>query len=153
MPGAPLVRHVTKTNSGGFQELAGGQALPRLAREAGVHDIPGGPVNEVAAVLVARGARAADGPERELLTAFATGLATGLASMVAVLDPELVVLSGALISAGGEPLRALVQSELGELAASRPRLVIGEVTQLPVLRGALEAALATTRDEVFDTAR
>ena len=33
VPGAPLVRQVTKANSGGFQELAGSQALPRLARE------------------------------------------------------------------------------------------------------------------------
>ncbi|MER7143457.1 ROK family transcriptional regulator [Streptomyces xanthochromogenes] len=153
VPGAPLVRHVTKANSGGFQELAGGQALPRLARELGVDDIPGGTVNEVAAALIARGAEAEDGPERRLLQAFATGLATGLASLVAVLDPELVVLSGGLLTAGGEPLRALVQTELGELAASRPRLVIGEVTRHPVLRGALEAALATTRDEVFDTSR
>ncbi|MFI6050684.1 ROK family transcriptional regulator [Streptomyces violascens] len=153
VPGAPLVRHVTKANSGGFQELAGGQALARLAHQFGVCDIPGGTHNEVAAALIARGAEAEQGPERELLRGFATGLATGLASMVAVLDPELVVLSGALIAAGGEPLRELVQSELGELAASRPRLVIGEVDQLPVLRGALEAALAATRDEVFDTTR
>ncbi|MGW2812564.1 ROK family transcriptional regulator [Streptomyces sp. NPDC001415] len=153
VPGAPLVRHVTKANSGGFQELAGGHALPRLAHQFGVSDIPGGSPNEVAAALITRGAEAERGPDRQLLQAFATGLATGLASLVAVLDPELVVLSGGLIAAGGEPLRELVQAELGELAASRPRLVIGEVDRLPVLRGALEAALATTRDEVFDTAR
>ncbi|MFD9486947.1 ROK family transcriptional regulator [Streptomyces sp. NPDC059991] len=158
VPGAPLVRHVTKANSGGFQELAGGQAVPRLAREFGVADIPGGTPIEVATALVARAAQAMetsapDSPSRRLLETFATGLATGLASMVAVLDPELVVLSGALISAGGEPLRALVQHELGELAASRPRLVIGEVRHHPVLRGALESALAATRDEVFDTSR
>lgn len=73
--------------------------------------------------------------------------------MVAVLDPEVVVLSGALITAGGELLRALVESELAELAASRPRLVVGEVREEPVLRGALASALAATRDEVFDTSR
>lgn len=78
-------------------------------------------------------------------------MATGLASLVAVLDPELLVLSGDLIVAGGEPLRELVQRELAELAASRPRLVLGSVREQPVLRGALESALATTRDEVFDT--
>ncbi|MGP9020795.1 ROK family transcriptional regulator [Streptomyces sp. BR1] len=153
VPGAPLVRHVTKANSGGFQELAGGQVVPRLAREFGVPDIPGGTPIEVAVALVARAAEADEGPYRQLLETFATGLATGLASLVAVLDPELVVLSGALIAAGGEPLRELVQTELGELAASRPRLVIGEVDRHPVLRGALESALATTRDEVFDTSR
>lgn len=55
--------------------------------------------------------------------------------------------------AGGEPLRERIQSELAELAASRPRLVLGDVDRYPVLRGALEGALATTRDEVFDTSR
>ncbi|MBT2368412.1 ROK family transcriptional regulator [Streptomyces sp. ISL-10] len=153
VPGTPLVRQVTKANSGGFQELAGAQALPRLARELGIEGIGSGPHAEVATALVARAAEADSGPYRQLLGAYATGLATGLASMVAVLDPELVVLSGEVIAAGGEPLRERVQAELTELAASRPRLVLGSVRRSPVLRGALERALATTRDEVFDTSR
>ncbi|CAM5626889.1 ROK family transcriptional regulator OS=Streptomyces tendae OX=1932 GN=GUR47_09120 PE=3 SV=1 [Streptomyces tendae] len=70
-----------------------------------------------------------------------------------MLDPGLVVLGGASLAAGGEVLRALVRAELEELAASRPRLAVGDVTEDPVLRGALESALATTRDEVFDTSR
>lgn len=153
VPGAPLVRQVTKANSGGYQELAGSQALPGLARELGVTDLPTGPYAEAAAELVARAADHATGPYRELLNTYATRLATGLASLVSVLDPELVVLSGASLTAGGEVLRALVQAELEELAASRPRLVVGDVREHPVLRGALESALATTRDEVFDTSR
>ncbi|MEU9732642.1 ROK family transcriptional regulator [Streptomyces sp. NPDC048002] len=153
VPGAPLVRQVTRTNSGGYQELAGAQVIPRLARELGDEDIPEGPYTEVAATLLARAADSGDGPRRELLTTYATGLATGLASLVSVLDPELVVLSGSALSSGGERLLALVQAELAELAASRPRLVLGDVTEHPVLRGALESALATTRDEVFDTSR
>ncbi|MFG3166756.1 ROK family transcriptional regulator [Streptomyces sp. NPDC048200] len=153
VPGAPLVRQVTKANSGGYQELAGSQALPKLARELGIKDLPAGPYTEVAATLVERAAAVADGPYRQLLETYATGLATGLASLVSVLDPELVVLSGSSLTAGGEPLRALVQAELEELAASRPRLVVGGVHEHPVLRGALESALAATRDEVFDTSR
>ncbi|MDN3264317.1 ROK family transcriptional regulator [Streptomyces sp. CSDS2] len=153
VPGAPLVRHVTRANSGGYQELAGSQALPGLARELGISDVPPGPHAEAAALLVARAADHADGPHRELLRAYATRLATGLASLVSVLDPELVVLSGSALTAGGEVLRALVQAELAELAAARPRLVVGEVHEHPVLRGALESALAATRDEVFDTSR
>ncbi|MFI9805836.1 ROK family protein [Streptomyces sp. NPDC052301] len=153
VPGTPLVRQVTKANSGGYQELAGSQALPRLARELGVEDLPSGPYTEVAAELVARAADHAGGPHRELLRTYATRLATGLASLVSVLDPELVVLSGSSLTAGGEVLRALVQAELEELAAARPRLVVGDVREHPVLRGALESALATTRDEVFDTSR
>ncbi|MEU2260389.1 ROK family transcriptional regulator [Streptomyces sp. NPDC019645] len=153
VPGTPLVRQVSKAGSGGFQELAGAQAVPRLARARGITDVPQGPHHEVAATLLARAAEAEAGPYRALLDTFATALATGLASMTAVLDPGLVVLSGPLIAAGGEPLRARVQSELAELAPSRPRLVIGDVQEHPVLRGALESALAATRDEVFDTSR
>ncbi|MDT0569882.1 ROK family transcriptional regulator [Streptomyces sp. DSM 3412] len=151
VPGVPLVRHVTKANSGGFQELAGSQIIPRLARELGIPDLPEGPYAEVAAALVARAAEIDSGPHRQLLATYATGVATGLASLVSVLDPELIVLSGSALVSGGEPLRALVEAELGELAAARPRLVLGAVREQPVLRGALESALATTRDEVFDT--
>ncbi|WP_394805817.1 ROK family transcriptional regulator [Streptomyces fradiae] len=86
-----------------------------------------------------------------LLDSYATGLATGLAALVAVLDPQLVVLSGDVALAGGEPLRRRVAAELAELAAARPRLALGAVRERPVLRGALEAALAATRDDVFDT--
>ncbi|MEV3973899.1 ROK family transcriptional regulator [Streptomyces sp. NPDC050698] len=153
VPGTPLVRQVTKANSGGYQELAGSQAVPRLARELGIEDIPPGPYAEAAARLMARAAQTGDDAHRRLLQTYATRLATGLASLVSVLDPELVVLSGASLTSGGEPLRALVQAELEELAASRPRLVMGDVREHPVLRGALESALTTTRDEVFDTSR
>ncbi|MET9392276.1 ROK family transcriptional regulator [Streptomyces sp. NPDC006624] len=153
VPGAPLVRQVTRANSGGYQELAGSQAVPRLARELGIADIPPGSHTEAAALLLARAAEDGDDAHRALLRAYATRLATGLASLVSVLDPELVVLSGAALTSGGEALRALVQAELEELAASRPRLVLGDVREHPVLRGALESALATTRDEVFDTSR
>ncbi|ALV35636.1 ROK family transcriptional regulator [Streptomyces sp. CdTB01] len=153
VPGVPLVRQVTRANSGGYQELAGSQAVPKLARELGIENIPSGPYAEAAAALVERAAAEDTGPHRLLLQTYATRLATGLASLVSVLDPELVVLSGASLTAGGEVLRALVQAELEELAAARPRLVVGDVREHPVLRGALESALATTRDEVFDTSR
>ncbi|MEV8591371.1 ROK family transcriptional regulator [Streptomyces sp. NPDC052012] len=155
VPGTPLVRQVTKANSGGYQELAGSQAVPKLARELGITGIPQGHYTHVAATLLERAAAAPEDDERHraLLTAYATRLATGLASLVSVLDPELVVLSGTGLTSGGEALRALVQAELEELAASRPRLVLGDVREHPVVRGALESALATTRDEVFDTSR
>ncbi len=118
--------------------------------------MPSGPYAEAAAALLARAAGPGldgDGPHGRLLREYATRLATGLASLVSVLDPELVVLGGTALTSGGETLRALVQAELEELAAPRPRLVLGEVTDDPVLRGALESALAATRDEVFDTSR
>ncbi|PCG82615.1 sugar kinase [Streptomyces sp. WZ.A104] len=154
VPGTPLVRQVVKANSGGFQELAGAQAVPRLAKSLGI-DTPQQPYAGVAASLLARAAEAYGQDEAltELLRQYAQRLATGLASVTAVLDPGLIVLSGGAVAAGGEVLRSLIQSELAELAASRPRLVLGEIDRTPVLRGALERALADTRDEVFDTSR
>ncbi|MEU2799736.1 ROK family transcriptional regulator [Streptomyces sp. NPDC006863] len=154
VPGTPLVRQVVKANSGGFQELAGAQAVPRLAKALGI-DTPQQPYAQVAAELLARAADAyeEDEPLTELLRQYAQRLATGLASVTAVLDPGLIVLSGGAVAAGGETLRSLIQAELAELAASRPRLVVGEIDRTPVLRGALERALADTRDEVFDTSR
>lgn len=163
VPGTPLVRHVTKANNGGFQELAGCDAVVRVARELGLTPVSGAPLADLAATLLAEAVQSAEtaerdgtpdtGPHAELLARIATGLATGLASMVAVLDPELIVLTGSVIVAGGEHLRALIQAELAELAVPRPRLVIGAVQEHPVLCGALQSALATTRDEVFDTSR
>ncbi|MGW4626455.1 ROK family transcriptional regulator [Streptomyces rubiginosohelvolus] len=154
VPGTPLVRQVVKANSGGFQELAGAQAVPRLAKALGI-DTPQQPYAKVTAGLLARAAAAYEEDEAltELLRQYAQRLATGLASVTAVLDPGLIVLSGGAVAAGGEILRSLIQSELAELAASRPRLVVGEIDRTPVLRGALERALADTRDEVFDTSR
>ncbi|MGW6565611.1 ROK family transcriptional regulator [Streptomyces sp. NPDC054975] len=154
VPGTPLVRQVTKANSGGFQELAGVQAVPRIARSLGIETAEQPYVPTAVRLLSHAAGHHHDDPRyAALLDQYAERLATGLASLVAVLDPELVVLSGDAIVAGGEPLRERVQSELAELAASRPRLVLGGVDQSPVLRGALESALATTRDEVFDTSR
>ncbi|MFE9659787.1 ROK family protein [Streptomyces sp. NPDC005955] len=165
VPGAPLMRQVTKTNSGGYQELAGAQVVARLARRLGIVPVPQGPHPEAAATLIRRAVDhlADPGTSRhhgrigdayqDLLRTYATGLATGLASLVSVLDPQLIVLSGSVLTAGGEALRSLVQAELADLAASRPKLVVGTVDGHPVLRGALESALAATRDEVFDTSR
>ncbi|MFD6227821.1 ROK family transcriptional regulator [Streptomyces sp. NPDC060232] len=167
VPGRPLVRQVTRANSGGYQELAGVEQLPRLAAHLGVEVAPApyppqtpgaapgphGPEVAAAVALLADAAAAPEGARLRFLQEYATALATGLASLVAVLDPEIVVLAGAAISAGGEPLREMLEAELAELAPSRPRLVPGEVLERPVLHGALESALAATRDEVFDTSR
>jgi predicted NBD/HSP70 family sugar kinase len=153
VPGAPLVRHVARSNSGGFDELAGLRTVLRLAREHGLTPPPGGSLTEKAAAVVAEAARTADspGPGEAVLAEFATRLATGLASIVAVIDPELIILAGGLITAGGEPLRSRIQSELAELAVPRPAIRLSTTPDSPVLTGALQSALAATRDEVFDT--
>ncbi|WP_314175225.1 ROK family transcriptional regulator [Streptomyces winkii] len=162
VPGTPLVRDPAQLGSGGFQELAGAGAVLRWAHELGLPYDPDASLHGNAVALVARAAESTEsagpgqeaaGPHAELLRRLATGTAVGLASVVAVLDPQLIVLSGGVLAAGGERLRRLVRAELSELAVPRPELKLGTVTGNPVLHGALESALATTRDEVFDTSR
>jgi predicted NBD/HSP70 family sugar kinase len=154
VPGAPLVRDAARVGSGGFQESAGASAVLRLAHELGAGRGCGPTPHAAAASLLRQAASSApDGPQAELLARFAAALATGLAAVIAVLDPPLIVLSGALLTAGGERLCALVREELAALTPAQPRLVPAAVTATPVLDGALHSALTSTRDEVFDTSR
>lgn len=144
LPGAPLVKNVRRENSGGFQQLAGAPAVLALAKEHGI-------TGRTAPEAVARAAATAAQGDNRMLTVLAHRLATGLAAIVAVVDPELVLLSGDIPQAGGEVLRALVQEELTGLAVPRPRLLISTVQGSPVVVGALQSALSTARERVFTT--
>jgi predicted NBD/HSP70 family sugar kinase len=144
LPGTPLVRNVGRNNAGGFQELAGGEPVLELAREHGLKART--PEAAIAVALQTEGAGDA------VLAEFAHRLAVGLAAIVAVVDPELIVLAGGVITAGGDRLRGLIQDELADLAVPRPQLLMTAISTDPVLSGALQSALSTTRDEVFDTA-
>ncbi len=144
VPGTALVRNVGRNNAGGFQELAGGESVLNLARAHGIK------ARTAKAAMAA--ALEAEGAGDAVLTEYAHRLAVGLAALVAVVDPELIVLAGGVITAGGERLRGLIQEELAELAVPRPRLLMTAIHEDPVLAGALQSALTTTRDEVFDTA-
>ncbi|MFF2927303.1 ROK family transcriptional regulator [Streptomyces celluloflavus] len=142
LPGAPLARDGERSAArpdagGGFQRLVGSPSVVELAREYGAPEV-----------------RTVDEALRDddVRAEVARRLATGLAAVVAVVDPRLVVLSGEVAQAGGEPLRALVEQELTGLALPRPELRLSHIGGNPILIGALRTALAETRDAVFDTA-
>jgi predicted NBD/HSP70 family sugar kinase len=145
LPGTPLVRDVRRGNAGAFQELAGGPAVLALARSKGLRG--------TTAPTVVRAAIETPGAGDEFFATLGHRLAVGVAALVAVLDPALVVLSGSVALAGGERLRSAVADELDSLAAARPRLELADVREGPVLTGALHSALAAARDDVFDTVR
>ena len=87
----------------------------------------------------------------QLLQLLGERVALGLASIVAVLDPALIVLGGGVLSTGGERLAGIVRSELTDLTVVRPDVELSTVSDPPVLTGALHTALAATREHVFDT--
>lgn len=140
--GAPLVRGVNRANTGGLQKLVGAPAVHRLLREHGLR-------GRTVEAALATAARDPDGPPGAALDALATRLATGLAAITSVLDPELIVLAGGVLRAGGEPLRRRVAAELFSMAIPRPGLRLGTVENDPVLAGALELSLAAVHDAVF----
>ncbi|MFE6224824.1 ROK family transcriptional regulator [Streptomyces sp. NPDC057854] len=156
LPGAPTAREAGGPyGRHGYQELAGGDAVRDLLH---AHGVPGADFAETVAEAVRRagyegaaGAAEASGAEaaRAGLGRVAARLAAGLASIVTVVDPGLVVLAGRLCAAGGEPLRALVERELRVLSHSRAVIRLSEVAGNPVLAGALDLALTAARDEVF----
>ncbi|MGK5733069.1 ROK family transcriptional regulator [Streptomyces sp. URMC 124] len=149
LPGAPLARGGDDATAGpdgggGFQMLVAAPAVVELAR---AHGIEARTASEALARAAARPG-AGDDVHAEL----GRRLAVGLAAVVAVVDPELVVLSGAVCRAGGERLRAMVEAELTGLALPRPQLRLSAVEGRPVLAGALRTVLAAAREAVFDTA-
>ena len=143
LPGTPLVRQVGRTNAGGFQELAGGKQVLALARSMGLRART--PESAVALALTTPGSG------DQLLQLLGERVALGLASIVAVLDPALIVLGGGVLSTGGERLAGIVRSELTDLTVVRPDVELSTVSDPPVLTGALHTALAATREHVFDT--
>lgn len=150
VPGAPVPRDPGRRSRGpvqqvagldaGFQHLAGLAAVREMARQHGF-DGPG--AAGVRAAVVAGTAGSA------VLDELARRLALGVACTSVVLDPPLVVLAGEIGLAGGPALADRVQHEVAAITVVSPRVVASEITEEPVLTGALHRALAATRDEVF----
>jgi predicted NBD/HSP70 family sugar kinase len=91
------------------------------------------------------GASAADVALRDV----ARRVALGLASITALIDPEMVVLTGEVLLAGGNELRGRIEHQLHMMTIPRPPLRISAVAGNPVLAGALEHALSVTREELL----
>ena len=143
LPGTPLVRNVSRSNTGGFQELAGGKQVLALARSLGLR--ARSPEAAVALAVTT------PDPGDQFLQQLGERVALGLAAIVAVLDPALIVLGGAVLTAGGEKLADVVRTELADLTVAHPSVELSAVADAPVLTGALHTALAATREHVFDT--
>jgi predicted NBD/HSP70 family sugar kinase len=120
--------------AGDLQDLIGGPAVARLAARHGVSS---------------DAAFAGDPDAREaFLGELASRVAVGVVPVLALLDPELVVLGGPTGSAGGDRLAELVTSELRPAWGERSVVATG-VDAHPVLRGAREHLIGEVRDALF----
>jgi predicted NBD/HSP70 family sugar kinase len=89
------------------------------------------------------------GTSHPFLDDLARRVAGGIANLVAVADPQLVLLCGDTSRAGGENFAALVQDRLHTLVLPRTPVGCASVQGNAVRAGALQSALAKTREDVF----
>lgn len=122
-----------------LQDLIGGPTVARLAERHGIHA-----ADYTAAVEAIPGSPARDA----LLAELAPRIAVGVVPVLALLDPELVVLGGPTGRAGGDRLAELVSAELRASWGSSTVVATG-VPAHPVLRGAREHLLTEVRNALF----
>ena len=121
-----------------LQGLIGGSAVARLAADHGL------PADYDPALAALPGSEATEA----LLAKLAPRVAVGVVPVLALLDPELVVLGGPTGAAFGPRLAELVAAELSEQWGSRTIVATG-VAANPVLRGAREHLLVEVRAALF----
>jgi predicted NBD/HSP70 family sugar kinase len=124
-----------------FQDSVGSRAVLELARR---HGLVGATAEDVVALAAAEGST-----HRPFLMELAERLATGVATIVAVLDPPLVVLAGGTCQAGGPVLVELTQAELSRISPFNTPLTVTGVSGSSVLVGAVDSAVAQARSVLF----
>lgn len=85
----------------------------------------------------------------QFLTDLARRVATGVAGVVSVVDPELVLLCGKTGLAGGATLCRLISTELRSMVVPRTPVEFSALSGNAVRAGALHSALAVVREQVF----
>ncbi|GAB3840018.1 hypothetical protein GCM10027610_046880 [Dactylosporangium cerinum] len=88
-----------------------------------------------------------------LLRELAERIVLGLAAIVAVLDPPLVVLGGEIARAGGAALGEAVAKALSRAAPLDTEIAVSTVEDDAPLLGAADAALSAVRRALLDTLR
>lgn len=144
LPGVPVVHHPVRENRGGFEDLAGEAQIVQLGASHGF-------VADDAVGVVSAAVTAAGDASEAFLAELSARYAIGLASVIALLDPGIIVLAGAIMVAGGDRLREHISAQVEDVAISGPPLALGEVRTDPVIAGALLVSLEHTRNDVFST--
>lgn len=124
-----------------FGELVDSPAIVVLAAAHGITAETGWD-----AVSEARNAGTAG---KAFLDDLARRVATGVAGIVSVVDPELVLLCGDVSRAGGDEFAELVTERLQALVLPRTPVGLASVQGNAVRAGALQSALAVVREDLF----
>jgi predicted NBD/HSP70 family sugar kinase len=128
-----------------FQDLVGGAAVLALAHDNGI--------SGRTPLEVVRTAAADPSAAGEFFAQLADRVCFGLAAVIAVLDPPLVVLAGPIARTGGERLLSAVNTALLRTAPLESTIAVTTIDEDAVLLGALDAGLAAVRAALIASIR
>lgn len=126
---------------GCLEQYASGSALVRFAQQAAKDDpdtaehllgLAGGSVESITGPLVTQAAKAGDAAALGAFDQIAYWLGTGLADLVQIFDPQVLVIGGGVVESG-DLLLAPARRHFDEALSQRGRLPVGEVR--PALMG------------------
>ena len=133
-----------------FGDLVSSPSVVKLAKAHGIAARNGWTaVAKAVQLATAQSALAAQQQSEQFLTDLARRVATGVAGVVSVVDPELVLLCGKTGLAGGSTLCRLISTELRSMVVPRTPVAFSAVAGNAVRAGALHSALAVVREQVF----
>jgi predicted NBD/HSP70 family sugar kinase len=146
---------------GAFELMVGSDAITRLASDSArdsARDSAGNPdasqkrhqpTPDVSTVL--RAAATGDPAAREVLEVIAARFARGIAPMLQILDPDLVVIGGG-VSGGGPVLLESVARHLAARTMLPPRLALSQLGDRAVALGAIQLGLSEIEERLFSPA-
>ena len=139
-------------NRGCLEALASGTAIAREARERVAHDTPTliadlaqGDPGRITARLVAEAASQGDAEAQHILSTAMNYLGIGMANLVNLFNPQLIVIGGGLTNVGDklfDPVRHAIDRHAFTAAAQAVRVVRAELGDDAGVMGAAAVALA-----------
>jgi predicted NBD/HSP70 family sugar kinase len=132
----------TAWGTGDFESLVTSAAIDELAVRSGLRHGEG-----AAGVFTA--ARRGDPRALRVVEIEAKRLAYAVATVAAVLDPELVVLGGGVGAGGGDLLLPLIGDALTAISPFTPRLAVSTLGADAVIAGAKASGLRIALDRIF----
>ena len=129
---------------GALETAIGADGVLAAARRAGMRGAS-------SAAEVFQAARDGDARAGRAVATVAEGIALGIAAIVPVLDPALVILGGG-IGRNADVLRDPIERELRALSPFRPRIEVSALAEEAELIGAVSLALDAAQERLFTRA-
>lgn len=152
----PRGPHCGCGNRGCLEAVASGTAIAREGRELVARGIPtlisklaGGDPESVSAKLVADAAQQGDSEANEIIQEAMSYLGVGIANLVNLLNPEIIVIGGSLIKLGDilfGPVRRAVDRRAFPIASHRVQIMPAELGDQVGMCGAAAVAFQALRE-------